>query len=293
MKRKILALALTVLMFVGAVPLAAMAEISAPVAAEPAEEPAVVTKLAASPAVCDLCGKTVDATEKLACGEHSACADCAKNEYYMLKHNEKLPCGKYECDGGDHYRLPNDYCPDTENPHYHCEDPDATHTCPTCGVTYNCALSANQHAKCAECGRAWCKGQHGFCTVCGEWRCTSGGSHNPCSAKGCGLYDCQTHYHCAGCGAVEFQEGSHPTCGVCGGYLCDGKSHSHEEKPDPDGTTGSDSVDPPVAMSLRPMNIVEEQTEEPTKTEESAKTEEPIKTEETASAPSTVGGTES
>ena len=178
MKRKILALTLTVIVFIGAVPLAAMAEQPVPVVSAPveaAEEPVVVTKLAVSSAVCDLCGKTVDAVTKFACGEHSACADCAKNEYYMLKHNEKLPCGKYECDGVDHYRLPNAYCPDTENPHFRCEDPDATHTCPECGVTYDCAMYACLHAECAGCGELWCTGHHGFCVDCGAWHCDSYG----------------------------------------------------------------------------------------------------------------------
>lgn len=176
MKRTILALALTVIVFIGAVPIAATAAQPAPSVsspAAPAEEPAVVTKLAVSSAVCDLCGKTVDAVTKFACGEHSACADCAKNEYYMLKHNEKLPCGEYECDGVDHYRLPNDYCPDTENPHFRCEDPDATHTCAACGLTYDCTES-NRHVKCAGCGGTWCKGAHGFCALCGDWICGSG-----------------------------------------------------------------------------------------------------------------------
>lgn len=178
MKRKILALALTVIVFIGAVPIAATAAQPAPSVSSPAapvEEPAVVTRLAASPAVCDLCGKTADSVTKLDCGEHSACADCTKDKdgERLLMHTEKLPCGEYECDGGDHYRLPNDYCPDTDNPHFRCEDPDATHTCAACGVTYDCTES-NRHAKCAGCGGTWCKGAHGFCALCGDWICGSG-----------------------------------------------------------------------------------------------------------------------
>ena len=108
---------------------------------------------------CDICKKSVDSVELLPCGDHYACAVCAaRTDFIPLeRHTVQQPCGEYDC-SGHHNRIPNLACPDTENPHYACEDPDATHVCPCCGEEYLCRSQANYHAPCRVCGGYYCDG---------------------------------------------------------------------------------------------------------------------------------------
>lgn len=126
---------------------------------------------------CDVCGKSAEKLEKLACGEHSACETCAKRTQFipLERHTKALPCGKFECDGGDHYRLPNAFCPDTDKPHFKCEDKDAEHTCAHCGKTFNCAQDvANCHTQCRVCKGYFCDGGYHCSTydpIVGDYVC--------------------------------------------------------------------------------------------------------------------------
>lgn len=234
MNRKLLALLLCLCMAAALLPVSiafadgsAAASLGARAKLDDQQPAALETKSDPQPkpvpdGVCDVCGAAVNKSELtvLPCGDHQACAACsATSNYFTRLHTAQLPCGAYACDGRLHQTAPmSEFC-DAEHKHYACEEPDATHACPSCGAEYLCN-QCNAHAVCSHCGGRWCTGSHGFCVHCGDYYCA--GDHGPCTVEGCGMYNCQLHYHCPACNAICESFYGHDRCDECGWYSCQG-----------------------------------------------------------------------